>query len=75
VKAAGAGVVLDEERIKSSLEESILSLLRDPGTLKLMGERGQQYVRENLTWAAATTSLIKCYDEVLACGLSRDPNC
>jgi glycosyltransferase involved in cell wall biosynthesis len=71
VKAAGAGVVLDEERIESGLEDGILSLLQDCGTLRLMGKRGQEYARKNLTWAGAATSLLKCYDEVLACTRSR----
>src|SRR5262249_11439031 len=75
VKAAGAGVVLDEERIERSLENAILSLLQDRGTLRLMGKRGQEYARKNLTWAAAASKLLKCYDEVLdrprANGLNR----
>ena len=75
VKDAGAGVVLDEERIKSSLGDSIVSLLRDSGTLRLMGMRGQEYARINPTWAGATTRLVECYDEVLACAQPRDPNC
>jgi glycosyltransferase involved in cell wall biosynthesis len=65
VKAAGAGVVLDEELIERSLENTILSLLQDRGTRRLMGKRGQEYARKNLTWAEAASRLLKCYDEVL----------
>src|SRR5205807_1145661 len=75
VKAAGAGVVLDEEQIERGLENSILSLLQERGTLRLMGNRGQEYARNNLTWAGAASKLLKCYDEVLDCarphGLNR----
>lgn len=72
MKDAGAGVVLDEERIKSGLGDS---MLRDSGTLRLMGMRGQEYARINLTWAGATTRLVECYDEVLTCARPRGPNC
>jgi glycosyltransferase involved in cell wall biosynthesis len=67
VTDAGAGLVLDEEHIEGRLEEAILLLLQDCGTLRLMGKRGQEYARQNLTWAGAATSLLECYDEVLAC--------
>ena len=75
VKAAGSGVILNGQGIESDLEDSILSLLKDCGTLRLMGKRGQEYARKNLTWAAAASKLLKCYDEVLdrprANGLNR----
>jgi glycosyltransferase involved in cell wall biosynthesis len=74
VKAAGAGVVLDEERIERSLENAILSLLQDRGTLRLMGKRGQEYGRKNLTWAGAASKLLKCYDEVLDCAWAQGLN-
>ena len=67
VKAAGAGVVLDEERIESGLERVILTLLQDGGTRRLMGKRGQDYARKNLTWAEAASKLLNCYNEVLDC--------
>ena len=67
VKAAGAGIVLDEERIKQELKDGILTLLQDGETLKLMGGRGQEYARKHLTWPGAATRLLKCYDEVLDC--------
>jgi glycosyltransferase involved in cell wall biosynthesis len=66
VEAAGAGVVLDEERIERELEVEILGLLKDVGALKQMGRRGQEYAQVNLTWAAATNKMLNCYDEVLA---------
>jgi glycosyltransferase involved in cell wall biosynthesis len=74
VKDACAGIVLDEERIKPGLKDSILSLLQDGGMRRLMGNRGQEYARTNLTWARATSRLLECYDEVLACGRSADRN-
>jgi glycosyltransferase involved in cell wall biosynthesis len=74
VKAAGAGVVLDEERMESSLEHAILSLLQDCSTLRLMGKRCQEYARKNLTWAGAASRLLNCYDDVLNCARPRDPN-
>ena len=67
VQAAGAGVVLDEERMESGLERAIFTLLRDRGTLRLMGKRGQEFARKNLTWAEAAGKLLKCYNEVLDC--------
>ena len=65
VKEAGAGVIVDEARLEVGLEKSLLSLLTDFEARKLMGTRGQHYARKNLTWASATTSLLRCYDEVL----------
>jgi len=67
VRDAGAGLVLDEEKIEVSLEEGILSLLQDCETLQLMGNRGRVYARQNLTWAGAAARLLQCYDELLAC--------
>jgi glycosyltransferase involved in cell wall biosynthesis len=74
VKAAGAGIVLDEERIESGLEDAILSLLRDYETLRHMGKHGQEYARKNLTWAGAASKLLKCYDEVLDCARAHGLN-
>jgi glycosyltransferase involved in cell wall biosynthesis len=70
VKAAGAGIVLNEEWIQKELNDGILTLLRDCETLRLMGKRGQEYARTNLTWAGAASTLLKCYDEVLDCARS-----
>jgi glycosyltransferase involved in cell wall biosynthesis len=74
VKDAGAGLVLDDERIERSLKNAILSLLHDRGTLRLMGKRGQEYARKNLTWAGAASRLLNCYDDVLNCARPHDPN-
>ena len=71
VKAAGAGIVLDGERIESGLEDAILSLLQDYETLRHMGKHGQEYARKNLTWAEAASKLLKCYNEVLDCARAR----
>jgi glycosyltransferase involved in cell wall biosynthesis len=65
VKEAGAGIVVDEERILSGLEDGILSLMRDRDSRRLMGKRGQSYARRSLTWSGAAKRLLKCYDEVL----------
>jgi glycosyltransferase involved in cell wall biosynthesis len=79
VKAAGSGVILNEQGIESDLEDSILSLLKDCGTLRLMGKRGQEYARKNLTWAGAANKLLECYNEVLedarSHGLSTELRC
>jgi len=66
VKEAHAGVILDEEGILSSLQDSLLSLLNDRSIAKLMGSRGQTYARKALTWDMAGDALLKCYDEVLS---------
>jgi glycosyltransferase involved in cell wall biosynthesis len=66
VSDAGAGLVLNEEQIEVGLEEGILSLLKDVGTRRLMGKRGQEFARANLTWAIAATSLLRCYNDVLS---------
>jgi glycosyltransferase involved in cell wall biosynthesis len=67
VESAGAGIVIHEERIESDLEDAIVLLLRNCESSRLMGKRGQEYARKNLTWAVAATKLLKCYEEVLAC--------
>jgi glycosyltransferase involved in cell wall biosynthesis len=70
VKGAGAGIVLDEQQMEISLEDGIFSMLRDCDMRRSMGQRGKEYARENLTWTEATTCLLRCYDDVLACGRS-----
>ena len=66
VKEAHAGLVLDENEIENRLENALLWLLAAPAEMQLMGRSGQNYARKNLTWAWATTCLLKCYDDVLA---------
>jgi glycosyltransferase involved in cell wall biosynthesis len=66
VTEAGAGLVVEEDRIEGGLEEAILALLRDRQTLETMGKRGQEYARKELTWAIATRRLIECHSDVLA---------
>jgi len=65
VKDSGAGIVLDERRIEMQLKEALLSLLTSPKKIELMGKAGRDYARKNLTWQRATTSLLKCYEDVL----------
>jgi len=65
VKAASAGIVVDEERIERVLADNILMLLQNSQALELMGKRGQEYARINLTWARAAAELLKCYEAVL----------
>jgi glycosyltransferase involved in cell wall biosynthesis len=65
VKEACAGIVVDEERIVSGLQDSIFLLMRDMGSRRLMGKRGQDFARRNLTWSGAAKCLVKCYEEVL----------
>jgi glycosyltransferase involved in cell wall biosynthesis len=66
VEEAHAGLVLDEDEIENRLENALLWLLAAPAEMQLMGRSGQNYARKNLTWARATTCLLKCYDDVLA---------
>jgi glycosyltransferase involved in cell wall biosynthesis len=74
VRDAGSGLVLDEDRIEADLEDGIVSLLRDVANARLMGKRGREYAKKCLTWAGATTRLIKCYDEVLGRAPSHELN-
>jgi glycosyltransferase involved in cell wall biosynthesis len=66
VRDAGAGVILEEERIEADLGASIISLMQDVERRSRMGSRGREYARKNLTWSHAASSLIQCYHEVLA---------
>jgi glycosyltransferase involved in cell wall biosynthesis len=66
VKEAGAGMVLEEVGLEEQFQTKILDLLRDDKTRKLMGTRGRQYAKINLTWAGAAAKLLDCYREVLA---------
>jgi len=75
VKDAGAGIVLDDEWIMNSLEDCILSLLKNRDALRFMGKLGQDYAKRNLTWSRAAASLVRLYDEVLACGQPRQLTC
>jgi len=65
VQDAGAGLVVDEERIEAELEGNILFLLRDCRMGRLMATRGREYARIHLTWAGAASLLLDCYNEVL----------
>jgi hypothetical protein len=65
VKAADAGIVLDEKRIEIDLGRAVVSLLCDAKSLRLKGQRGREYARENLTWARAARKMIECYIELL----------
>ena len=66
VTKAGAGLVLDENRIEVALKDAILCLLRDDGTRKSMGQHGLNFARKHLTWAGAATDLLNCYEAVLS---------
>jgi glycosyltransferase involved in cell wall biosynthesis len=66
VKRAGAGVVVDEERIERDLRDTIVMLLRNNELRRLMGEGGRRYARNNLTWGQSAARLLDCYDDVLA---------
>ena len=65
VKAADAGIVLDEKRIETDLERAVVSLLCDAKSLRLIGQRGREYARKNLTWAGAARKMMECYTELL----------
>lgn len=75
VKEAGAGLILAEGGIEADLEKSLVSLLQDSDLAGRMGRQGRDYARKNLTWGEAMTSLVRCYDEVLARGHLHDSNC
>lgn len=66
VKEAGAGRVLSEEQIDSTLPGTIEELLRDDGKRLEMGIQGSGYARERLTWHASAQKLLACYSDVLA---------
>jgi glycosyltransferase involved in cell wall biosynthesis len=74
VESSDAGLVLEEERIEATLLEGVLSLLKDRTTRTLMGKRGQEFARRNLTWAGAAARLMNCYEEVLLAQRSCEPN-
>jgi len=65
VNEARAGLVLHDNEIEASLGNSIMIFLQNPCMAKKMGKRGQEYARQNLTWARATACLLSCYEEVL----------
>ena len=65
VQAAGAGVVLNEAEIDSSLEGTVLALLGDEEALRLQGERGHAYARRHLPWSEAGRKMVDCYSEIL----------
>lgn len=66
VREAGAGIVLGEVGLENKFHTKILELLRDEKARNLMGTRGREYARINLTWAGAAAKLLGCYREVLA---------
>lgn len=65
VEEAGAGIVLDESQIDGRLENAVLWLLGDEGTLKLQSVRGREYARRNLTWTESGRKMVECYCEIL----------
>ena len=65
VEHAGAGMILQEELISAFLPHAIAQMLRDRESWRLASRRGQAYARQHLTWLAAGTKLIECYEEAL----------
>jgi len=70
VKESGAGLVLDEIGIERQLQEALMSLLAAPKKIERMGRAGNEYARKNLTWRQATSSLLRCYKDVLTSSVS-----
>ena len=70
VKESGAGLVLDEIGIERQLQEALMSLLAAPKKIERMGRAGNEYARKNLTWRQATSSLLRCYEDVLTSSAS-----
>jgi glycosyltransferase involved in cell wall biosynthesis len=65
VHDSGAGLVLIDKDIQSTLANSLIMLLQNPSVANDMGKRGKEFARTNLTWTRATACLLSCYEEVL----------
>jgi drug/metabolite transporter superfamily protein YnfA len=55
---------------KSSKELALLiiAVLDNPAAARVVAARGQEYVRESLTWATAVEKTIAVYDEAFLAG-------
>jgi len=71
VLRARSGLVC--ERDPDSVREALRKLWQDDALRKAMGEAGERYARENLTWRSVAERMLDCYDSALrgARGLGR----
>lgn len=63
IVAGGGGVACDLNEV--AIADAIRDILNDSAKAMTMGVRGQQYVRERFTWAAAADALDRLYSEIL----------
>jgi glycosyltransferase involved in cell wall biosynthesis len=63
VSDAEAGVVLRGEWSVSSLEQSIVRLLKSKSLRDEMAARGEHLARARLTWAQSARHLLNCYED------------
>jgi len=66
VEEAGAGLVLAERDIDSTLPRAIETLLTDDALRSKMAAQGSSYARDRLTWTASAQKLLACYDQVFS---------
>lgn len=59
VLRSGAGLVCERE--PSSVRAALLALWNDDARRNAMGEAGERYARENLTWRSVAEQMLVCY--------------
>jgi glycosyltransferase involved in cell wall biosynthesis len=65
VKEAGAGFVIEEDKLQVSLAEYLDELLSDSATALRMGMRGQQFAKDRLSWERVTRDIVALYERIL----------
>ena len=66
VTAANAGVVIEEERLTSSLGQKLDELLSVPGNAEYLGKCGQAFAQEHFTWDKVAKKMVKIYERMLS---------
>jgi glycosyltransferase involved in cell wall biosynthesis len=66
VEEAGAGVVIEEDKIEPGLARCLNELLSSPDKARCMGGCGQAFARKHFTWQRVAQDMMSLYDRLLS---------
>jgi glycosyltransferase involved in cell wall biosynthesis len=66
VENAGAGLVVEEDKIESTLAKCLDELLGAPDRAQCMGKRGHVVAKKNFTWQRVARDMTSLYDRVIS---------
>jgi glycosyltransferase involved in cell wall biosynthesis len=65
VEEAGAGLVIREDKIGTTLAHSLQELLSSSDTARRMGRCGREFARKHFTWQRVANDMMSLYDRVV----------